>query len=697
MARNLEAYITLLKGQSWISCHRSLADVNFPSMTTLHPFSTSRESILPVWSSSNQQARLSNPSTCATDLFVLLHGMLFTHIQLDDFTGTLARFLERLEMEGDNIEEREWIMMGVVNLGAILEYGRASGVIRRSGGLGTREGSNLGAAAVRVVIKKPTAIVEDDDAKMDIDDFKGKNQTSPATSEADEATGSYANEYPASFKLAAQLTFAMLSHVLKNPMRKSSPFAKPTLNPYMTIVLTFLATISRHPASLSTLERTIPWDKLATFFATVPRTVMLSQGLNKAGEGERWAMLTSGCAPPLDEDWCLRGMEWVGRRVFERGYWKSGEEKGKEVEILEASEPVEVTDGIIEDDGDEGTRGGEAAKRWVRIIRCAVCISQVVDGFQWVEGTRDWRIDGALERKVLRWKEEARLEQEADERRQRGHRWADDAMNIDEEEAIEESSESEDDENDTPEVKELKVNSCVLSMQMFITYSIKPQARRRYLLSLLQSSKRSAPVSSSPPSRRAHNTGRRKLPVTRAPLPIVPGYTVLVVDTNILLSSLSMLAPVIESLRWTIIIPVPVIMELDGLSSNSSQLGEAAQAAMKYISSHFKSHSTSLKVQTSKGNYLSSLSIRTEQVDFQDEASWERNMDDLILRAAIWQDEHWIDRSAILKDDGVTRATATAVKVVLLSLDRNLRLKARSKQLPAASEHDLASILSTGT
>ena len=100
----------------------------------------------------------------------------------------------------------------------------------------------------------------------------------------------------------------------------------------------------------------------------------------------------------------------------------------------------------------------------------------------------------------------------------------------------------------------------------------------------------------------------------------------LVVDTNILLSSLSMLASVIESLRWTVVIPVPVVMELDGLSTNSSQLGEAAQAAMAYLSSHIRSHSASLKVQTSKGNYLGSLSIRTKQINFQDEASRERNM-----------------------------------------------------------------------
>ncbi|KIM78304.1 hypothetical protein PILCRDRAFT_595228 [Piloderma croceum F 1598] len=157
-----------------------------------------------------------------------------------------------------------------------------------------------------------------------------------------------------------------------------------------------------------------------------------------------------------------------------------------------------------------------------------------------------------------------------------------------------------------------------------------------------------------------------------------------------------MLASVIESLRWTVIIPVPVVMELNGLSCNSSPLGKASQAAMAYISSHIRSHSTSLKIQTSKGNYLSSLGIYSEQVDVQDTTSWEQNMDDLILRAAIWQDDRWLDRSAMLKDDGVTRDTTRAIKVVLLSLNRNLRLKARSRQLPAASKKDLAIILATG-
>jgi protein SMG6 len=158
---------------------------------------------------------------------------------------------------------------------------------------------------------------------------------------------------------------------------------------------------------------------------------------------------------------------------------------------------------------------------------------------------------------------------------------------------------------------------------------------------------------------------------SRPSLSIIAGYTVLVVDTNILLSSLSLFASVVESLRWTVVLPLPVIMELDGLANCTPPLGEAAQCALAYITSHVRSHAASLKVQTSKGNYLTTLSVRAEQVDFDDRKSLERSMDDLILKAAIWQDEHWVDRSAMLKDDGSTKDTTHAVKVVLLSLDRN--------------------------
>ena len=77
-------------------------------------------------------------------------------------------------------------------------------------------------------------------------------------------------------------------------------------------------------------------------------------------------------------------------------------------------------------------------------------------------------------------------------------------------------------------------------------------------------------------------------------------------------------------------------MELDGLSANTSQLGEAADTAMTYISTHIRSHALSKKVQTSKGNYLTSLSVRMEEVNSNSNyACVEKDIDDLILKAAI--------------------------------------------------------------
>jgi hypothetical protein len=292
-----------------------------------------------------------------------------------------------------------------------------------------------------------------------------------------------------------------------------------------------------------------------------------------------------------------------------------------------------------------------------------------------VEGTREWVVKGVLAQKVKKWGEEARARQEEEERRRRRKpRWDDeDTMDVDGEELAEEyESEESDDEADSDEVKALK-------------------AKRRYLRHLLQS----GGWSPEPPRHRSRHIPRREI-TAPPPMNIVPGYTVLVVDTNILLSSLSSFSSLVESLRWTILVPLPVIMELDGLASKSSQLEEAATAAITYVTSHVRTHTVALKVQTSKGNYLPTLTVRSEQVDFKKgDSDWERNMDDLILKAAIWQDDHWVDRRALLMDNGA-RDVSRAVKVVLLTLDRNLRLKARSRQLPAASEKDIATIISLG-
>jgi len=593
-------------------------------------------------------------------------------------------------------------MMAVINLGAILEYGRPTGVLRRVAGIGNREGApnvspSAGSGAmvtgkVKVMMSKKADL---DDKKMDVDDEGVETmnermvtaiQLSPSVRDA----ASSGSGVPNPLRLSMQLTLKMLSHALQNPTHQATPFARETLNPYITIVLTFLATILKDRQALSVLERFIPWEALAAFFTRVPRSVLYREYQKERSEGG--SLLTSGCTP-LPEDWCLRGLGWGGKKVYERGFWgkdaPQNEETNMEVEVLDRCEADDQhMDGIIEDEDEDGQTKSqsngrlEMKERWVRVARAGLKLCKIVNGFSYLppqsrEGRGEWRVDGALADKVARWKEEARREQEEEERRMRGTRWGDDdGMDVDDGDSLgldEASDDSEDGEADSDEIKALK-------------------ARRRYLQSLVASSHRSTASPKYSPRRPTSRKPAKPRPTLR----MVPGYTVLVIDTNILLSSLSMVASLVESLRWTIVIPLPVIMELDGLSSNASALGEAAVAAASYINAHVRSHSMSLKIQTSKGNYLSNLNVRAEQIDFRgDEQSRERNMDDLILKAAIWQNEHWMDRSTLLKARDHSVDTTGASKVALLSFDRMLRLKARAREVDAANEPDLATILAT--
>ncbi len=280
------------------------------SMTTLHPFPTSRESILPLFSQPLQACRAS-PDSHALELFVLLHGMLFTHIQLDSFNATKARFIERLALDG--AEEREWLMMAVVNIGAILEYGKAGGVVRRFGGFSPKEGGGNAAGGavqaqaettmIRVIAKKaaagvpgvgvrPVTMVEKE--RMDVDDEGREKDRLPIILAAETASDM---DLPPAYKYALQLTFTILSFVLKKP----TSYARSTLNPYLTVILTFLATLVKHKNVLKSMERDIPWEEMAGFFSCVPKKVMILQGLIEGGEhgaGEQWVTLVMSVGNP---------------------------------------------------------------------------------------------------------------------------------------------------------------------------------------------------------------------------------------------------------------------------------------------------------------------------------------------------------------------------------------------------------------
>jgi rRNA-processing protein FCF1 len=219
--------------------------------------------------------------------------------------------------------------------------------------------------------------------------------------------------------------------------------------------------------------------------------------------------------------------------------------------------------------------------------------------------------------------------------------------------------------------------------------------RRRYLRDLLKTeapspapalaaAKKSAGTVSRAAARRAR---------TAAAYNVVPGYTTLIFDTNVLLSSLGLFSRVVEGGQWSVVVPLPVVTELDGLSKNPPPLGSEAQAAVAYLEARIRTHALCLKIQTARGNYLTDLLIRAEVLggDAAAEEERGRTMDDMILNVATFQREHFVDRSALLGMPAPSGKAAT--QVLLVTFDRNLRLKARARGIDAADEREMAAIL----
>ncbi len=187
-----------------------------------------------------------------------------------------------------------------------------------------------------------------------------------------------------------------------------------------------------------------------------------------------------------------------------------------------------------------------------------------------------------------------------------------------------------------------------------------------------------------------------------------------------------------------VIIPLAVITELDGLRRNDNELGKEAEKAIQFLEARIRTHAKYVKVQTSRGNYLNDLSCRSEDIDF----TWQgtatatggsavgveegsprldamdrmgagdtksvaaRNVDDVILRILAWQRENFVDRRNLLGSGSSSNnnnagqggaekreVTEKTQKSVLLTLDRNLRLKAKSRGLASLDAKGAAGLV----
>ncbi|KAG9124580.1 hypothetical protein FRC07_011057 [Ceratobasidium sp. 392] len=635
------------------------------SMIASHPFDTARESIQPLFSSDAQRARMRAADAGPVAQFVLILGLLFTRVQLDDFDTVLARFVERLEIEGASaVRESEWIMIAVCCVGAVLEFGRPDGVIKARGGLTQRSAKPSTGNA-----NKDRDVEMEDAAADDAEDLARPMQALSTSAPAGD------DELPHHFTLAVRLFCAVLRFTLRQPKIRATPPYGPQYNPFLTIALTFLATLVRTPSVRSAIERHVPWAQLAAFSAYIVKRRAAGAEVSAGAKGR----LVLNAAGPLPEDWCVRGTEWV-RRVYPHGFWRANRWSG-EGDVLDAAA---VRDGVVED-GDDAENGAEedgaAVLERGRCARLGAAVGGIVEnveGMRWQEDvasrSKACEIEGALKEKIEKWEREDREEEEERERRKKWgsrSRWDMDVDEVEVEEA--EPDEDEDDMDEDEEIRALK-------------------ARRRELR---------ARASQTSPRRKPARPARSQAtstPARTAPRP-APGYTVLVLDTNIFLSALPIVSQLVSSQRWTVVVPLAVITELDGLARQSA----GAQRAVSFLEANVRAGQgvgLGLKVQTSRGNYLPSLAVRAEQMGGHGGGAngagggWERNMDDFILKSALWQAENFVDRSAFLEGGAEVEMTDGAkAKVVLISSDRNLRVKARARELEAGDVSILAGLV----
>lgn len=398
-----------------------------------------------IFDDTHQRER-SRPDVSKEELFVNLHGMLFTNIALDDFDETFERLIERLNEEGfllkkagyrwrdvdaDLIGDAGWSMMAVCNIAAVMQYGNDKGIIQRyvaksQSGPPSRAAAVAAAAsgqpmAPRSIMRAPSSLrhseTAESDSPMDVDG---------ADNSAFEDNG--VEDTPLAFRCACKLTFGLLRWCLKRPTRDVGGMQ--CINPYIVLVLTFLGQVALIPSAVRVLEREVPWRELVEFFNLMPDTIEI------AGDGGS-SKLTGGALP---EDWTIRGMDWAGRALFARGYWRtrvgaSSAAIAAAAAIKGSNEPwthsghvngtyfnVESELGALEFDIEDvdnsrrsGTNGGDesapasvhlADGRWRRMAVVSAWLAVGVPGFDVDSSRRRFSLQSPLEDRLWSWQTE---------------------------------------------------------------------------------------------------------------------------------------------------------------------------------------------------------------------------------------------------------------------------------------------------
>ncbi|CAH1122300.1 unnamed protein product [Ceutorhynchus assimilis] len=170
-------------------------------------------------------------------------------------------------------------------------------------------------------------------------------------------------------------------------------------------------------------------------------------------------------------------------------------------------------------------------------------------------------------------------------------------------------------------------------------------------------------------------------------LEIRPKY--LVPDTNCFVDHLGIIRTLAKSNLFTFMVPIVVLSELEGLSKGvplfaqdkmNPEVPEASRRALEFL----KIRHASVKCVTTNGAILSTTNFTTEESD-----SWDgttKNDDKILTTCLILCKDHVKEEQNVTARAGEPRHLFR--DVVLLTDDRNLRVKAHARDLPVRSPPD---------
>uniref|UniRef100_H2Z5Z4 PIN domain-containing protein n=1 Tax=Ciona savignyi TaxID=51511 RepID=H2Z5Z4_CIOSA len=147
-------------------------------------------------------------------------------------------------------------------------------------------------------------------------------------------------------------------------------------------------------------------------------------------------------------------------------------------------------------------------------------------------------------------------------------------------------------------------------------------------------------------------------------------------DTNCFIDHLDMISDLLENGQFTVCVCLVVLSELEGLALESKgntehnrRVHASAVSSMQFIKQKFTSRHSALCALTNQGSALDTISFRSQN-SYSDKGS----NDDLILQCC----EKYEERT---KNSSFPNTSST----VLLTDDRNLRVKALTRNMPTKS------------